>query len=154
MKTLIITLFITVFLVSTAHGQTLSTTYHPSWNDYTAGVNGGELYNAGYPQFGQGQWTHNEGLKEEEKDPTVRYDIYYPTLTEMIQWAQALNGGMVTIYSVNRTSSFTFRAKVGNTTGKDGLYPSEAMSNLLLKLKGVPYYTTGGQILWFLYGQN
>lgn len=120
--------------------EILSTTYWSGWNDYTSGVDGLELKNAGYPQFGQGQTVTQD-----------TYSIYYPTPTEMRQMAQSATGQRVTIYGVDRGTSYTFRAVSGSYTGKDGLTPSQALNNLLLRIKNVPYYTTGGQILWFLY---
>jgi hypothetical protein len=147
-----------------AHGaETLSTNYWQGWNEDRDSINGWELYWAGYPQFGQGQWTHTliheadgtiRQIRDDEKAPGVPYSVYYPTPTEMRQWAQANSGQPVTVYMVDRGSSVTFRAVSGNVTGKDGIRPSEALSNLLLKQRNVPYYSTGGQILWFLYGQN
>lgn len=150
-------------LSSQVSAQTVTATYHPSWNDQIDSINGWELYWAGYPQFGQGQWTHTliheadgtiRQIRDDEKAAGVPYSVYYPTPTEMRQWAQANSGQPVTIYMVDRNTSITFRAVSGSVTGKEALSPSGALNNLLLKQRNVPYYSTGGQILWFLYGQN
>lgn len=151
---IIIAILLTVFLIDIAHGQTLNANYYQTFNENTQGIAAHELALVGYPQFGEGQMYVNPFIENWQKDPTVIYDYYIPTLREMVQWAQTSTGSPVTIYMVDRTSSITFRAVSGSITGKDGLSPSEALSNLLLKIKRVPYYTNGGQILWFLYGQN
>lgn len=153
-----------VFLfIQEVEAQTVTTNYAPYWDTQTDSINGWELYWAGYPQFGQGQWTHTiihdangviRQIRDDEKAPGVPYSVYYPTPTEMRQWAQANSGQPVTVYMVDRNTSITFRAVSGNITGKEALTPSGALNNLLLKQRNVPYYTTGGQILWFLYGQN
>lgn len=139
---------------SQTSAQTITENYHPSWENQTHGIAAHELALAGYPQFGQGQMYINPYIEDWKKDPNTIYDYYFPTPTEMRQYAQAATGSPVRVYMVDRNTSITFRAVSGSITGKDGLSPSEALSNLLLKIKRVPHYTTGGQILWFLYGQN